>query len=129
MPFSPQVLNEIARLMRDPDSMRDEWERITRGRRGHYDPNQPRVPAGNPGGGRWIDTESTGAETDGSDGEQVRLAQFPLDPPPVRPSYPPVQPGYPPVQPGHPPVRPGFPPIRPGYPLVTLLTLFAAPYR
>jgi hypothetical protein len=53
MKLSPGVAAEIARLMRDPDSMRDEWERIKRsGRRGHYDPNQPRAPAGNPNGGQ-----------------------------------------------------------------------------
>lgn len=63
---SPRFANEIARLMRDPDSMRDEWERMKRsGRHGHYDPNQPRVPAGNSNGGRWTDT--THAATNGTE--------------------------------------------------------------
>jgi hypothetical protein len=65
---SPQLSNEIERLMRDPDSMRDEWERMQRsGQHGGYDSNQPRVPAGNPVGGQWTATsrsadanESTG---------------------------------------------------------------------
>lgn len=53
MKLSPGVAAEIARLMRDPDSMRGERERITRsGRRGHYDPNQARVPAGKSDGGQ-----------------------------------------------------------------------------
>ena len=57
MSISPKVANEIARLMRDPNSMRGEWERMQRsGWRGRYDPNQPRVPAGHSDGGRWTDT-------------------------------------------------------------------------
>jgi len=40
MNSSPKFANEIARLMRDPDSMRAEAEHIRRsGGRGHYDPN------------------------------------------------------------------------------------------
>ena len=43
----PEVAAEIARLMRDPDSMRAEAEHMRRsGGGGHYDPNQPRVPGG-----------------------------------------------------------------------------------
>jgi hypothetical protein len=46
--------NEIARLMRDPDALRGERGRTPRfGRRGHYDPSQPRVPAGHSDGGQW----------------------------------------------------------------------------
>ena len=33
MSFSPKVANEIARLMRDPNSMRGEWERMLRSTR------------------------------------------------------------------------------------------------
>ncbi len=52
--FSPEVAAEIARLMRDPDSMRAEAEQMRRsGGGGHYDPNQPRVPAGDPKGGQF----------------------------------------------------------------------------
>lgn len=60
---SPQFANEIARLMRDPDALRHERERMPpSSRRGHYDPNQPRVPAGNSDGGQWTDTgRSAGA--------------------------------------------------------------------
>jgi hypothetical protein len=51
---SPEVAAEIARLMRDPDSMRAEAEQMRRtGGGGHYDPNQPRVPAGDPKGGQF----------------------------------------------------------------------------
>jgi len=52
--FSPEVAAEIARLMRDPDSMRAEAEQMRRsGGGGHYDPNQPRVPAGDSRGGQF----------------------------------------------------------------------------
>jgi hypothetical protein len=51
---SPDVAAEIARLMRDPDSMRAEAEHMRRsGGRGHYDPNQPRMPAGDSRGGQF----------------------------------------------------------------------------
>jgi hypothetical protein len=52
MKLPSEFANEIARLMRDPDALR--------GRHGHYDPNQPRVPAGNPKGGQWTDKGSGG---------------------------------------------------------------------
>ena len=55
MPLPAHVLNEIARLMRDPDALRHERERMPPFGRGHYDPNQPRVPAGNSDGGQWTD--------------------------------------------------------------------------
>lgn len=43
--------------MRDPDALRHESERMpSSGRSGHYDPNQPRVPAGHSEGGQWTDT-------------------------------------------------------------------------
>jgi hypothetical protein len=52
--ISPEVAAEIARLMRDPDSMRAEAEHMRRSiGGGHYDPNQPRVPAGDPKGGQF----------------------------------------------------------------------------
>ena len=51
---SPKFANEIERLLRDPDSMRAEAEHMRRsGGGGHYDPNQPRVPAGDPRGGQF----------------------------------------------------------------------------
>ena len=57
MNSSDEIANEIARLMRDPDALRHERERMpSSGRRGHYDSNQPRVPAGQSGGGQWTDT-------------------------------------------------------------------------
>jgi hypothetical protein len=49
MKLPSEFAQEIARLMRDPDALRHE--RL--GRRGHYDPNQPRVPAGHSDGGQW----------------------------------------------------------------------------
>lgn len=56
MVFSPRVAAEIARVMRDPNALRDQREGTPpSGRRGHYDPNQPRVPAGHSGGGQWTD--------------------------------------------------------------------------
>jgi hypothetical protein len=65
MPLPTHVANEIARLMRDPDALRHERERTpTSGRHGHYDPNQPRVSAGNSDGGQWTDAghNSTAAQ-------------------------------------------------------------------
>src|SRR5262245_30010205 len=58
MPLPTHVANEIARLMRDPDALRHERGRI--GRRGHYDPNQPRIAAGHSNGGQWTDTGGGG---------------------------------------------------------------------
>lgn len=63
MKISPEVANEIARLMRDPDALRHERERMpSSGRSGHYDPNQPRVPVGQSGGGQWTDTGRSAGE-------------------------------------------------------------------
>jgi hypothetical protein len=57
MNSSDEIANEIARLMRDPDALRHERQRMPSfARRGHYDSNQPRVPAGQSGGGQWADT-------------------------------------------------------------------------
>jgi hypothetical protein len=40
--------------MRDPDALRSESEHMRySGGHGHYDPTQPRVPAGNSDGGQW----------------------------------------------------------------------------
>jgi hypothetical protein len=56
MNSSDEIANEIARLMRDPDALRHEREGMpSSGRRGHYDSNQPRVAAGQSGGGQWTD--------------------------------------------------------------------------
>lgn len=50
----PETAREIARLMRDPDSMRAEAEQVRHsGGGGRYDPSQPRVPAGDPRGGQF----------------------------------------------------------------------------
>jgi hypothetical protein len=42
---------EIAYLMRTPGALSEGMQRP--GGRGHYDPNQPRVPAGDPKGGQF----------------------------------------------------------------------------
>jgi hypothetical protein len=98
-PSSPQFAKEIARLMRDPESMRSEWERPRNsGRHGHYDSRQPRIPAGHPHGGRWTDADGGGPASDESDAEHRQLVQF----------------------------SPNRLPVRPGHPIVALLSLFAA---
>lgn len=54
---SQKFANEIQRLMRDPDALRAETEHMRRSAgRGHYDPTQPRVPAGHSDGGQWTGT-------------------------------------------------------------------------
>jgi hypothetical protein len=74
--FSPEVAAEIARLMRDPDSMRAEAEQMRRsGGGGHYDPNQPRVPAGDPKGGQFASRGYRG----GDSGRDVRTTQASMD--------------------------------------------------
>ena len=61
---SPEVAAEIARLMRDPDSMRAEAEHMRRsGGGGHYDPNQPRVPAGDARGGQFASKGYRGGDS------------------------------------------------------------------
>jgi hypothetical protein len=114
MPLPSHVLNEIARLMRDPDALRHEDERLpSLGRRGHYDPNQPRVPAGHSGGGQWTDADGPGAASRLNNSERPQLVQFSPDGPPVR------SPVRPPLRP---PVAP--PPRGPGL-LGALATLYA----
>jgi hypothetical protein len=81
--ISPEAAAEIARLMRDPNALRDERSRdvdaeiayLMRtpgamsegtqrgGGRGHYDPNQPRVPAGDPKGGQFASKGYRGRES------------------------------------------------------------------
>ena len=103
MPLPTHVAKEIARLMRDPDALRHERERMPpSGRRGHYDPNQPRVPAGNSDGGQWADSD--GDTASGLDNERPQPAQFSPDRPPLPPTV-------------RPPVRRG--------PIGALLTLYA----
>jgi hypothetical protein len=71
---SPRFANEIARLMRDPDSMRDEWERMQHsGPHRRYDPSQPRVPAGHSDGGQWTHT-GRGAGTRAHERPQIEYA-------------------------------------------------------
>jgi hypothetical protein len=63
MNSSPKFANEIERLMRDPDSMRTEAEQMRRsGGSGHYDPTQPRVPAGDPRGGQFASKGHRGGD-------------------------------------------------------------------
>lgn len=70
------IANEIDRLMRDPDALRPEWERMQRANRGHgYDPNQPRVPAGHSDGGQWTDTGGSGAGSRRIDTSEQPLVQ------------------------------------------------------
>jgi hypothetical protein len=111
MPLPTHILNEIARLMRDPNALRHERGRMPPfGRRGHYDPNQPRVAAGHSDGGQWT-AAGEGTAREQNNGERPQLAQFPLpDTYPMRPDTLPMRP----------PVRP------PGPPIVALLALFAA---
>jgi len=74
--FSPEVAAEIARLMRDPDSMRVEAEQMRRSiGGGHYDPNQPRVPAGDPKGGQFASKGYRG----GGLGRDVGMTRASLD--------------------------------------------------
>jgi len=103
MPLPTHVAKEIARLMRDPDALRHERERMSSsGGRGHYDPNQPRVRAGHAGGGRWTDDDGDTAASRLSYSERPQLAQFSPDRPPVQtPVRPPVLPSArPPGGPG-----------------------------
>jgi len=68
-----EIAKEIARLMRDPDALRNERERTPRfGRRGHYDPNQPRVPAGHADGGQWTDDGRNGTTDEQLPVQQAR---------------------------------------------------------
>jgi hypothetical protein len=70
------IEKEIARLMRDPNALRSERKGLQRpDGRDHYDPNQPRVPAGDPKGGQW--TGTGGGYRGASDRDaRVRLASL-----------------------------------------------------
>jgi len=64
------------------DLVRDAWRIL--GKIG-YDPNEPRVPAGNPDGGQWTDDDGNGRSTStadnaGGDVTNVQLAMEPTDP-------------------------------------------------
>jgi hypothetical protein len=73
---SPEVAAEIARLMRDPDSMRAEAEQMRRsGGVGHYDPNQPRVPAGDSKGGQFASKGYRGEDS----GREAGMTRASLD--------------------------------------------------
>jgi hypothetical protein len=86
------VANEIARLMRDPDALRRE-RMPPAGRRGHYNPNQPRVRAGNSDGGQWTDADGPnddsnnvhGADTSIVQPARLRLFRRPIQRPPNPP--------------------------------------------
>jgi hypothetical protein len=74
--MSPEVAAEIARLMRDPNSMRAEAEHMRRsGGGGHYDPNQPRVPAGDSRGGQFASKGYRGGDA----GVDVRATRTSFD--------------------------------------------------
>jgi hypothetical protein len=81
----PDVDAEIARLMRDPDALRHERGDMQRGGgRGHYDPNRPRVPAGDPKGGQFASKGYRGGDA-GRDAVKpmqvdLRLAHHPVPP-------------------------------------------------
>jgi hypothetical protein len=52
--LNPLLDFEIRRVRRDQAAIRLEWENIKREYYARkYDPNQPRVPAGNAAGGQW----------------------------------------------------------------------------
>ena len=70
MSFSPKIANEIARVMRDPNALRSGGGP---GGRGHYDPNQPRVLAGDPRGGQFASKGYRGSNS-GSDAGNPRAA-------------------------------------------------------
>jgi hypothetical protein len=63
----PEVAAEIARLMRNPDALPTERDGTQRpGAHGHYDPNQPRVPAGDPKGGQFASKGYRGGDLRGN---------------------------------------------------------------
>lgn len=62
---SSEIDAEIARLMRTPGALRAETEQMRRSSgRGHYDPNQPRVPAGDPRGGQFASKGYRGGDSE-----------------------------------------------------------------
>jgi hypothetical protein len=67
---SPEVAAEIAYLMRTPGALSEGMQRPGGG--GHYDPNQPRVPAGDPKGGQFASKGYRGGASD----HDARVAQF-----------------------------------------------------
>jgi hypothetical protein len=81
MTLPSYIANEIDRLMRDPDALRPEWERMQRANRARgYDPNQPRVSAGHSDGGQWTSLGSSGAGSGRIDaGEQPLVQQARID--------------------------------------------------
>jgi hypothetical protein len=73
---SSKISEEIARLMRDPDALRSERGQMQPSDgRGHHNPNQPRVPAGNSKGGQW----SAGGYRGGHSESDARVTQASLD--------------------------------------------------
>jgi len=84
---SPKFANEIQRLMRDPDALRDEAEHMRRsGGGGHYDPNQPRVPAGDPRGGLFASGGNRGGDS-GRDAVKPIKVGFELAHHPIPPGW------------------------------------------
>ena len=67
--ISPEVAAEIAYLMRTPGALSEGMQRPGGG--GHYDPNQPRVPAGDPKGGQFASKGYRGGDS-GRDASGVR---------------------------------------------------------
>jgi hypothetical protein len=138
MKLPTEVANEIARLMRDPDALRHERERLPGfGRRGHYDPNQPRVSAGHPDGGQWTRAGGGAGVHSVRSSEEIAkaIARLMRDPDALRHTdatgtasdlgSTPLD-----LRDGERPqlaqFSPNLPPVRPGHPIVMLLTLFAA---
>lgn len=85
MSSSSKIANEIQRLMRDPDALRAERDGMQRsGGRGHYDPNQPRVPAGDPTGGQFASKGYRGGHSDRDAVKPIQvgfeLAHHPIPP-------------------------------------------------
>jgi hypothetical protein len=72
MTRSSKITDEIDRLMRDPNALRSEPQSDGRG---HYDPTQPRVPAGNSKGGQW----AAGGYHGGDSNRDADNAQTPRD--------------------------------------------------
>ena len=71
--ISPEVAAEIAYLMRTPGALSEGMQRPGGG--GHYDPNQPRVPAGDPKGGQFASKGYRGGDL-GRDARAAQLAQL-----------------------------------------------------
>jgi hypothetical protein len=76
MSFSREIEDEIRRVMRDPNALpSSRGARPGSGGHDHYDPHQPRVPAGNSNGGQW----TSGGGQGGTAGREARVRLASLD--------------------------------------------------